>query len=157
MTDQPTAESINGTYPLSNPEEADAIVVHCSDPRFQKAFRMFLARDLNIKEPIPIIIPGGVYDLVSPARIKAARQLMQQLEFLIKENRVQRIVFLHHEDCQWSNKWSALVSRFFDRDIGKHLFGAGEKLLEKRLDLEIEVYIAAIKDNRVVFERVDQH
>ncbi len=49
------------------------------------------------------------------------------------------------------------MSRFFERDIGKHLLGAGEKLLEKRFDVDIEIYMAKMENERVTFERIDQH
>lgn len=45
-----------------------AIVVHCSDPRFQVAFRSFIQEDLKYKEGeyITIVVPGGISALSEP-------------------------------------------------------------------------------------------
>ena len=56
-------------YPLVRPEQVDGLVVHCSDHRFQPAFRRFVDQDLKVRNPVPVVIPGGVHDLVSPARM----------------------------------------------------------------------------------------
>lgn len=151
------AETSTGNrYPLTRPEEADCLVIHCSDPRFQAAFRKFTDEELGVKNPIPIIIPGGIHDLVSPARIKAARQLREHLEFMIKRGGVRRIVLLNHEDCQWYGKWSALVRTTIGQDIAGHLLAAAEKLAERKLGVEVECYLAKIEDGEIVFYRVDQ-
>jgi hypothetical protein len=141
-------------YRLARPEEADGLVIHCSDPRFQAAFRQFIEQELGLKNPIPIIIPGGIHDLVSPARIKAARQLREQLEFMVKEGGVRRVVLLNHEDCQWYGKWNALVQTAIGEDIAGHLLLAAEKLAEKKFGVEVECYLAEIEDGDVVFSRV---
>ncbi len=144
------------SYPLVDAENADALVIHCSDPRFQAAFRQFIEYELGIKNPIPIIVPGGVHDLVSPARIKAARQLWQQLEFMVVHGKVKRIVMINHEGCQWYAKWNTLVTSKVDEDIVNHLFAAAEKFAEKRFNISVETYYAKIVDGNVVFQRLDR-
>lgn len=144
-------------YHLARPEETDGLVIHCSDPRFQAAFRRFTDEELGIKNPIPIIIPGGIHDLVSPVRIKAARQLRDQLEFMIKKSGVRRLVLLNHEDCQWYGKWNVLVQSTVGKDIAGHLVTAAEKLVEKRFDVEVECYLAKIDGEQIVFHRVDRN
>jgi hypothetical protein len=62
-------EQTQKSYPLIDAAQADGLVVHCSDPRFQVAFHDFVAGELDIRNPIPIIIPGGIHDLISPVRI----------------------------------------------------------------------------------------
>ena len=142
-------------YPLVKPEDADGLVIHCSDPRFQVAFRRFVDQELGIKNPVPIIIPGGIHDLASPARIKAARHLWDQLEFMVKKGKIPRIVLLNHEDCQWYGKWNALVRTSIGQDIAGHLLAVAEKLAEKRLGVEVECYLAKIEDGEIAFYDVN--
>ncbi len=148
--------SSNKTYPLVGAENADALVIHCSDPRFQSAFRQFVTDELGIANPVPIIIPGGIHDLISPARIKAARQLWQHLEFTVTRMKVRRIVMINHEDCLWYAKWNTLVGTKVNEDIAGHLAAAAEKLIEKRFNVTIESYIARIKDGEIVFESLEK-
>lgn len=142
-------------YPLSKLEDAEAIVIHCSDPRFQEGFHQFLRNELGIANSIPIIVPGGVHDLVNPARIKAARQLWQQLEFAMQIGHIKRIVMFTHEDCRWHQRWSTLVSAKLGKDITSHLLSAAEMLAEKRFKVDIECYHAGIENDNIVFKRVD--
>jgi hypothetical protein len=149
-------ETTSKSYPLVTAGSADALVIHCSDPRFQRAFREFIEHELDIHNPIPIIVPGGIHDLVSPARIKAARQLWQQLEFMVQKGGVKRIVMISHEGCQWYAKWNSLVRTRVDEDVVNHLFSAAERLAEKRFNISIETYFARIEDENVVFRRIDR-
>ena len=143
-------------YALVQPEEADGLVIHCSDPRFQAAFREFVTSDLGLQHPIPIVVPGGVHDLVSPARLKAARNLWEQVEFMVKEGHVRRIVPINHEDCKWYAKWNTLVQTTVGQDISGHLLALAEKLAEKKLGVEVECYLAKLEGDAVTFHRVDR-
>jgi carbonic anhydrase len=140
---------------LLQANQADALVVHCSDPRFQAAFREFVAGELQVLNPVPIIIPGGIHELVSPVRIKAARQLWQQLEFMISAGKIRRVIIINHEGCQWYAKWNALVRTRVSEDIVNHLLAAAQKLLERRLNLSVETYYAKIENDGVVFSRLN--
>jgi hypothetical protein len=143
-------------YPLLDAEQADAIVVHCSDPRFQTAFRQFVDNELHVKTPIPIVIPGGIHDLVSPARIKAARHLWQQLQFVVARGKTRRIILINHEGCLWYEKWNALVRTKVNEDVVNHLLAAAEELAEKRFRLSVETYFAKVEGENVVFQRLDK-
>ncbi len=149
-------QSQAGRYRLGRPEDADAVVIHCSDPRFQAAIRDFVANELGIENPIPIIVPGGIHDFVSPIRLKAARQLWEQLEFMLKRSAVRKVILLNHDDCQWYGKWNALVQTTIGKDIAGHLLAVGEKLAEKKFKVEVECYLAKIEADEIVFCRVDR-
>lgn len=149
------ANETPSSYPLLVSRESDGLVVHCSDPRFQEAFARFIREDLGLQKPIPIVVPGGIHDLVSPVRLKAARHLWQQIEFALRIGSGRRLVIINHEDCLWYNRWNALVSSRVSDDLARHLFTAAERLIEKRLSLEIECYIARIRGDQACFERVD--
>ena len=126
-------------YPLAQPGEAEAIIIHCSEPQFQKAFRQFVSRELGIKNPIPVILPGGIHDFLSPTRVKAARLLIAHLEFMIKEGGVRRIVIINHEGCGWYAKWNALVRASVGEEVTNHLLQAAAKLAERKWGITIPV------------------
>ncbi|MDP3900015.1 MAG: hypothetical protein Q8Q23_02950 [bacterium] len=146
---------MSSSYPLLRSEDTDGLVIHCSDPRFQSAFRQFIKNELGLNNPCLIIVPGGIHDLVSLARPKAARQLKDQLEFIIKNMRVKRIILINHDDCRWYAKWNALVPGKIGDEIVNNLAKAAEKIMEKKFGLEIEIYLAKIQANNVIFERLD--
>lgn len=130
------------TYAIQ-PESPDAVVIHCSDARFQEAFRNYIA-DLGIKYPAPIIIPGGVHDLISPARIKAARSLKEQIEFMVKHGGVNRVIIIGHENCQWENRWQVLITLHLNDYT--HLLKEAFKLLERKIGVSIQYHYAMIEE-----------
>ena len=124
-----------------NQTPPDAVVIHCSDTRFQEAFRRYIA-NLGIEHPAPIIIPGGIHDLVSPTRIKGARILKEQIEFMVKTVGVHRVVIIGHEDCQWEKHWQQLVSRYL-HDYTR-LLEEALKLIERKTGVDIQYHYAKI-------------
>ena len=144
-----------GRYPLLDVHDADTIVIHCSDPRFQTAFQRFVGEELGVEAAIPIVVPGGVHDLVSPARVKAARQLWAHVEFMARRDQVRRVILLNHEDCQWYRKWSALTRRTVGDDIATHLLEAAKTLASRKFGVEVDSFLAKIEDGEVVFYRVE--
>lgn len=150
-----TAIQEQKTYAVLKPEESDGLVLHCADPRFQEAFARFIREELGMKQPIPFVVPGGIHDFVSPVRVKAARQLWQQLEFMIKEGNVKRLVIINHDDCKWYGRWNTLVSTTVGEDIAHHLMKAAELLFEKKFRIDVECYVARLEGDKVTFERVD--
>jgi len=141
-------------YPLKQPEDFDGLVIHCSDPRFQEAFQRFVTEELGMQCPAKIIIPGGIHDLMLPARIKAARHIKQWIEFLTKELNLHRIVIINHEGCRWYEHWNTLVATPIGHDITHHLLEVRKILAIHRLNVNIETYLAKIEEGEVVFQKV---
>lgn len=86
-----------GELVLTPPE---AIVVHCSDYRFQAAIQEFLRQGLNLSSYDVLAIPGGAHfasmgDLM-PKHLKVGKQ---SLRFLIKHHRPHRLILIDHADC----------------------------------------------------------
>jgi hypothetical protein len=78
----------------------EAIVVHCSDYRFQAAIQEFLRQGLSIRSYDLLAIPGGAHfasmgDLM-PKHLKVGRQ---SLKFLIEFHQPQRLILIDHADC----------------------------------------------------------
>lgn len=64
--------------------QCEAIVVHCSDPRFQRAFTEFTTRELGlgIGDFMPLIVSGGASVLAHPLRLpKEFKFMRDRLEF----------------------------------------------------------------------------
>src|SRR5260221_5730132 len=84
--------------------QAQAIVVHCSDPRFQLAFREFIRDDLHLKdgEYIPFVMSGGVATLSEPLKLPKEFEFMKKRIrfFLNRFESINRIVLINHEDCR---------------------------------------------------------
>ncbi len=98
-----------------------AIVIYCSDPRFQAAFREFVEHDLGLGDgmTIPIVVGGGAGVLGHPEQLpkefKFLRERLEQYREIFPT--VRRIVLINHEDCRYyetlkSRVLSFLGSRF---------------------------------------------
>jgi hypothetical protein len=78
----------------------DALVIHCSDHRFQHSFREFLAEGLKLPSYALIAMPGGGHfftlEYVLP---KYAKVGMQSVRFHLERARPHRIVLIGHDDC----------------------------------------------------------
>jgi hypothetical protein len=146
----------------------EAIVVHCSDPRFQSAFDQFVLHELGLAKGrfIPIVVGGGAGVLMHP------EQLPKEFKFL-KERfehyrelfpSVRRIVLINHEDCRY---YASLKNKVFgflgartratpdSKDLP--LLGNVFRHFLAHLGVSFEVYYAKFSDadhNHVVFEKV---
>lgn len=99
------SESKPGAVYRISHEPPQAIVVHCGDPRFQEAFRMFITRDLGFRNYVPVIIGGGIHAFgVQSLLPKNFKILWEQIKFFIKEVNLHEVVFINHEDCAWYKK-----------------------------------------------------
>ncbi len=156
------------TYDLMDTRPT-AIVVHCSDPRFQKAFSDFIRNELQLHEGeyIPLVISGGVAPLAEPLRLPKEFKFMKERiqAFLERYHSITRIVLINHEDCRHYDSLKQILGNLFLR----HLPGMSERqkkdlqtvaLALTRLaapGVHIELYFAHIIDGaqpHVTFERV---
>ena len=82
-----------------------AIVIHCSDPRFQPAFDQFTEHELGLKtgEFIPIIVGGGAGVLGHPEQLpKEFKFIKERLEHYHQIfPTARRIVLINHEGCRY--------------------------------------------------------
>ena len=91
---------MSATYALRE-EAAEALVIHCSDPRFQEAFRRFLAEELQLAHYVPLVLPGSVGAIgIQALQPKYFKTLFQQLKLLTTVNRVPRVIVINHDDCR---------------------------------------------------------
>ena len=82
-----------------------AIVIHCSDPRFQPAFEEFVRGHLGLAvgEYIPIIVGGGAGVLGHPEQLpKEFKFLRERIEHYYKIfPTARRVILMNHEGCRY--------------------------------------------------------
>lgn len=148
-------------YSFQDGVQPDAIVVHCSDPRFQEAFRLFVKEELKIEHPAPIVIPGSIssvgLELVMP---KHAKALKDYVEFMVEHGKTARLVLINHEDCKMYEKWRSYFRlALLQQQVQDLLLAA--RFFKKFLPqwLTVEVYMAKIdatdpKNRKIYFEKL---
>ena len=156
------------TYPLAE-ARPQAIVVYCSDPRFQQAFREFTANELHLKdgEYIPMVVSGGVASLSEPLRLpKEFKYMRERLKFFLSLfGSIKRIVLINHEDCRHYEALKSSIGPLFlqhvqhmtERQI-RDLTSVARALLDLGAPgLQFELYYARIVRNGgtvVHFEKI---
>ena len=146
-----------------------AIVIQCSDPRFQKAFREFTANELHLGdgEYIPFVISGGVAALSEPLKLpKEFKFIKERIELftgLFKS--IDRVVLINHEDCRHYEMLKSTLGSIFlqhaahmtDRQI-KDLRNVARLVMDfVAPGFQLEMYYARIVKNgapTVQFEKV---
>ncbi|PIZ99057.1 MAG: hypothetical protein COX77_02580 [Candidatus Komeilibacteria bacterium CG_4_10_14_0_2_um_filter_37_10] len=95
-------------FPLDLTASPRAICIHCSDPRFQKAFQMFIEGSCEQGclgyapgEYVTIVIPGSIASLSEVTALpKHFKITKEQIEYLLERfNTIETLVLINHEDC----------------------------------------------------------
>ncbi|MBI5388105.1 MAG: hypothetical protein HZA90_25855 [Verrucomicrobia bacterium] len=166
-TEQITAKMTYATIPDPRPE---AIVIHCSDPRFQAAFEQFLEHELHLEKGqyVPIVVGGGGGVLAHPEQLpKEFKFLKDRLEHYRRVfPSVRRIVLINHEGCRYYDSIKTKVLSF----VGSFLKPAPDHAREdlslvtrvfqhflSHLGYTVELYYARFANaerTKVVFEKV---
>jgi hypothetical protein len=89
-----------------NRADADVLVVHCSDHRFQAGIREFLDQGLNLGENYDLlIIPGGPQCLTLVEYLpKFAWVGGKWFRYLVENHELKRLILIAHQDCGWYGK-----------------------------------------------------
>jgi hypothetical protein len=78
----------------------EALVVHCSDYRFQAAIQEFLYQGLSLHSYDLLAIPGGAHFASTGAMLPKHHAVgKQSLTFLIEFHQLKRLIFIDHADC----------------------------------------------------------
>jgi hypothetical protein len=164
-----TAKAV--TYEAVRDPKPEAIVVYCSDPRFQTAFDQFIQKELGLPKGqfMPLVVGGGAGVLSHPL------QLPKEFKFLKERFEVyrdvfpslRRIVLINHEDCRYYDFLKTKVlgalglrlatSRQHARE-DLSLVSLAFKQLLAHLGFTVEFYFAKFADaerSKIVFERVN--
>jgi hypothetical protein len=137
-------------------EQPDALVLHCSDPRFQKHFHDFLRGSLGLDTYGLLAAPGGAQFLTMLDYLpKFSWVGWRWAKFLVDLSRPRRLILIAHDDCRWyrdmrfwqhSGDWKGAALA----DLGRVAAGFRQRFG----DLGVEAYFARIEGAEVVFEEV---
>ncbi len=149
------------TYPLIE-GDADALVLQCSDPRFQDAFYNFVRQELGVKKPATIGIPGSTASFgVQTFLPKSWHALRKQIELMVEHNDFPRVILINHDDCRGYASVARWLGRFVNlgTEQRRHLKTLAEYLRKDYLpNSQLEMYQARIVEQEskktIKFERV---
>ncbi|MFN0166337.1 MAG: hypothetical protein ACKV22_07880 [Bryobacteraceae bacterium] len=135
---------------------AEALVIHCSDPRYQAHFQEFLHRHLGLDTYELIAIPGGPQVLTLADYLpKFAWAGWHWVKFLMDVAKPQRVILIAHESCRWYRD-----GRFWQHtgDLRKRQVGdlatVAAGIRERYDSLPIECYFASHDGAHVAFDAV---
>ena len=144
------------TYAVVASPKPTTLVVHCSDPRFQIAFRKFIEDELHLQdgEYVPVVIRGGAAGFSHPERLpKDFAFLVGRIESLLERfGEIRQIVLINHEDCGFYHTLTDRVTGGREHeeqmlhDLG-NLPGIFTRLLSQ-FGLNVRVYYARFADEK---------
>jgi hypothetical protein len=135
---------------------SDTLVIHCSSPRFQKAFRQFVTEELGIEYYTPIMIGGGLHAFgVQSFLPKNLKFLWEQIKFFVKEQNIRSIIIINHRDCRWYEKMKGYYPTVDLPTKGRiDLRSAAKTLLSDFGGVHIRSFYADLHGDEIVFEEV---
>lgn len=126
----PSAKTIQVVFPVTTDAKPRALVVHCVDPRFQKAFRNFIEGDeakgclgLQQEEYVALVIPGGTSSMSDAMALpKQFKVLKDQFDFILGHfPSIGQVILINHEDCGAYKFLSERIGGAFLRKFGSIL------------------------------------
>jgi hypothetical protein len=107
------------THPLRsklNRSEADSLVIHCGDYRFQAAFHGFLNSSLNLAAYDLMVIPGGPLSLTLGDYLPKYRwAACKWMRFFVEQHKLNRLILIQHQDCGFYKSMPAYL--YASRDL----------------------------------------
>jgi hypothetical protein len=106
MADPSQAAETLRVYDIDKSAVPQAIVLCCSDPRFQTAFERFLREDLHLEKGqyIPIVVGGGAGVLAHPERLpkefKFVRERLVHYRLSVFPT-ARRLILINHQGCRY--------------------------------------------------------
>jgi len=83
-----------GSWDAANP---NALVVACSDGRFQEELDAFLRAELALRQYDRLYVPGGAGGLASSGiEFTRAHQIQKECKFLIEAHGIERVILVFH-------------------------------------------------------------
>jgi hypothetical protein len=108
-----------------NSNDAEVLVIHCSDHRLQAGFYEFLNLKMNLDENYDLLVlPGGPQCLTLVEYLpKFSWAGWKWFRFLVEAHDLQRLILIQHQDCGWY------------KDLPFHLHSSTEPRLRQEEDL----------------------
>ena len=143
--------------PLAGAGEAGtALVVQCSDPRYQPHFHDFLRRGLKLERYALLAVPGGAQFLTLMDYLpKFSWAGWRWVKFIGDIAPPSRVILIAHDDCLWYKH----VRRGKPAEIRakqlEDLRRVEEGVRERFRDVEVELYFARLEESQATFEPLD--
>ncbi len=135
--------------------EGAAVVIHCSDPRYQPHFQEFLRKGLGLDNYALIAVPGGAQLLILADYLpKFSWSGWRWVKFIVDLVDPARLVLIAHEDCRWylEARFGHDPSRIRERMIAD-LRRSSAGLKQRFGDKQVELYYASLgEDGSASFE-----
>ncbi len=144
------------TSQVKSSSESAAVVIHCSDPRYQPHFQDFLRNALKLDCYALIAVPGGAHFLTLVNYLpKFAWVGWRWVKFVHDVARAERMILIGHDECLWylDMRFSHDPARIRERIAGD-LRGVRAGLLERFPHLRIETYYARLEGDIAVVDSV---
>ncbi|MCE5231411.1 hypothetical protein LLG95_17685 [bacterium] len=133
-----------------------AAAIYCSDGRFGEQMDEFLHRGLQLPRYDRIALPGGSACLAGHAAACQEKWAMErQLEFLIREHGLNRIILIAHDGCGFY-KHLRTGGRHPEQQQRIDLLKAIERIETWNTGVAVEAYFARRHGGRVVFQTLAQ-
>jgi len=131
----------------------EALVIHCSDPRFQSAFRRFVTEELKLRNYAPLVVGGAIHPFGAEEFFpKNLKVLWGQIQFFLENMNIRRIIIINHEDCLWYQKMAGFYSKLKGPLKAKHDLGpTALRLMSEFTGVSVETYWAALHGDVVTF------
>jgi hypothetical protein len=143
--------------PLTAEQDGNpAVVVHCSDPRYQPHFQDFLRRGLKIDRYALVAVPGGAQCFTLAEYLpKFSWAGWRWMKFMVNLTRPSRIILIAHDDCRWyiENRFVHDPSVLRDRQIAD-LRRARAELADRFGPVPIEMFFATLSGDSAHFEQL---
>ncbi len=133
-----------------------AVVVHCSDPRYQPHFQQFLRDGLKLERYGLVAVPGGAQCLTLTEHLpKFGWAGWRWMKFMVNLTTPSRVIFIGHFDCRWyiDNRFVHDPSLSREKQI-EDMKRARAALLERFAGVPVELYFAKLSGDEAAFERV---
>jgi hypothetical protein len=137
-------------------EQPEALVIHCSDPKYQAHFQEFLHRHLGLESYELIAVPGGPQFLTLVEYLpKFGWTGWRWVKFLVDVAKPSRAILIEHENCRWYRDprfWTE-QGEMRPRQIND-LSAVRAGLKERYPAIAVESYFARHEAEHVVFEAI---
>jgi hypothetical protein len=144
------------TAPVDTPTESAALVVHCSDPRYQRHFQDFLGKGLGLERYSLIAVPGGPQPLTLLDYLpKFSWAGWRWMNFMMDLSKPSRVILINHHDCRWYHdpRFGHDLAKIEKRQVAD-LQQVRREILNRSGERRVELYYARLNGNQVAFESV---
>jgi hypothetical protein len=154
MTEDPLAYESREPF---DPDRVPAAAVYCSDGRFGKQVDDLLQNALGLPRYDRLAVPGGAACLASHfPTYREEEGVMEQLRFLVRTHRLERVVLVAHEDCGFYTKRLGISPLQLETQQRDDMKKAVRRVLEIDRNLTVNAFFARKTwDGTIRFEAVE--